>query len=1633
MNGDLGCIKTKYIDESLVSSTGAPHANGIWIAFEDVTGNGCYSALGKAPGFRGRSPFTITELGAPSGWQLMSYGTMAQSSCSGGDEGTLMHEMLHALGVKHEHARPDRESFLNVNLDNTDMDSQFTLIDTDSWIQVFDDAGEDRFPYETVSVMHYCSMCGATGASPVMTYKDGSIFGSGEFMTTTDSLQIIWNYCNADADQGNPTETINCQSLDKFNIQRPVYTNRVCDGRFDCFGGEDEIDGSMAICIPESTLDTGCCGSYWVGGTEFVHTGIDLNGHGTWHNPANTDEIILRWGSGTWYRGTAGNPEITGNGMSYMALSESANPTNAACPPVDTSWQTLGGDQYSVLCKSSGAQFNTVNECLESPCDVVATCTDTVGGFTCACPSTHSGDGVGAGSCTEIILEDECANNTHNCPEICNDQQIGFTCACQEGQFDANGDGLTCSEVEPCCEVFKVGLSWANYKLLCTHERTHSGTGFMDYNCEADPEFANTPTGFTMPAAVQYVANVNPPGYFLTNGVGVIPEDAGHITISIFTSSTPPTGAICPSLNTADWAQTSGQDWGFECVQFVTPDTPSDPDQCTDLTHNCSTAATCNNTDTGFTCHCNEGFGGDGVTCIILVDECAEGTDNCDVNAFCTNTPEAFDCVCLDGFNGDGFSCTQVDVNECEDGTHQCDESNSVCVNTEGDYQCNCINPNTWQQVDDKTCADFDECASATTTACTDLPNTMCNNVVDHQNQGIGFTCDCISGHEAGENGCVDTNECAVSPSPCGVDVNDSDNQICTNLPGDFECSCKHNGFEMSAAGDCIDTDECAQDEFTCGALPCVNLEGSFTCECQPGFDYDAANIICVDTDECFGDPCMTEMANPAACVNTEGSYECLCEIGFAHTTPNANECADIDECDANIDGCSVAAGEPAQCFNFEGGYECECAAGFVASTDQMRTTGFHCIDVDECAFGDICDSQSGNPVSCVNIEGGFTCECNEGFTADSTGACLDHNECENNPCAADLDCVNVEGGFECHCPAGSQPASDGNGADLTCEDIDECVNIGQCHRADGNAAICTNTPGSYQCDCEQGFLVDDDGWCNDIDECNLFRMRVSCSANTDCVNTPGSFECTCKAGFEGEQRNFGTVCIDVDECSANATNTCPVETNCVNLPGTFDCECPTGTTNIAPEGQWECSQDDPCAGVECQQGFECVREEGQGFCADMDECTWHFGNGDGFCTESNAMCVNLPGSFECQCPNTLVMDNDGICVGPCSVHECPLGEECSISEIAGIAIVDCVDINECLGDASVCHESAFCQNTAGAFNCTCVNDGEVADHMSGTTVCLNPCADLNCPTGSQCTQPDQAGATDFWCVCSDGAIALHGENGLECPTTDVCAGVECPENASCNAAGTCDCSEGFIMNENAICEQSDLCSAVVCETGFVCDDSTGECVDIDECADNSHMCDSFEQCVNQDASYSCTFDASQCPPESPVIWKGAKFGRVFYRGDSSIELRVTITNKNIDVKSSTYYGMLMFGKKKCGADFLRALTDGRVQVDVMDADHIYNVIDIYNRDDSSQSSTQIMFNLFNTETVDYPFSKKKGESMKKDQMLVSFWNLHTVNWGNKDWEECLELATVGAVQQIAEGDENFTNACATWQKTLWN
>ena len=339
----------------------------------------------------------------------------------------------------------------------------------------------------------------------------------------------------------------------------------------------------------------------------------------------------------------------------------------------------------------------------------------------------------------------------------------------------------------------------------------------------------------------------------------------------------------------------------------------------------------------------------------------------------------------------------------------------------------------------------------------------------------------------------------------------------------------------------------------------------------------------------------------------------------------------------------------------------------------------------------------------------------------------------------------------------------------------------------------------------------------------------------------------------------------------------------------------------------------------------------------------------------------------------------NGTCVPPCQAHECQQGFECQESQIAGIAIVNCVDINECTAADNVCTANNLnCNNLQGDYSCVCPSGTEFCQPGDNKTCCtVDPCADVVCPADATCNAAgvcecptgfflnENADSTLFCdevttdpcanVVCPADATC-NAAGVCECPAgfflndnadstlfcdevvTDLCANVVCPDNATCNAAGVCQCAEGFLMSEDAnfnlFCQEinPDLCATVACEAGFTC--LAGQCVDVDECADGTNMCDSFEICVNEQGSYSCTFDPAVCPA-SQVVWKGAKFGRIFYRGQMSIELRVTISNKGLDVRDSTYFGMLMFGRKKCGGDFLNALTDGRVRVDIMDKERV--------------------------------------------------------------------------------------------------
>ncbi|KAK7916626.1 hypothetical protein WMY93_012387 [Mugilogobius chulae] len=124
---------------------------------------------------------------------------------------------------------------------------------------------------------------------------------------------------------------------------------------------------------------------------------------------------------------------------------------------------------------------------------------------------------------------------------------------------------------------------------------------------------------------------------------------------------------------------------------------------------------------------------------------------------------------------------------------------------------------------------------------------------------------------------------------------------------------------------------------------------------------------------------------------------------------------------------------------------------------------------------------------SCNKCSGPDQCaECGRGWLLHN-GTCVDIDECDTKlgTCSADSYCLNKAGSYECKgCDAacvgcmGSGPArcrKCAPGYRLTgskCLDIDECSDLVMACR--GLDEICTNTEGSFHCDCAKGYIRKD-------------------------------------------------------------------------------------------------------------------------------------------------------------------------------------------------------------------------------------------------------------------------------------------------------------------------------------------------------------------------------------------------------------------------------------------------------------------------------------------------------------------------------------------------------------------------------
>ncbi|KAG5206599.1 hypothetical protein MJG53_008371 [Ovis ammon polii x Ovis aries] len=173
---------------------------------------------------------------------------------------------------------------------------------------------------------------------------------------------------------------------------------------------------------------------------------------------------------------------------------------------------------------------------------------------------------------------------------------------------------------------------------------------------------------------------------------------------------------------------------------------------------------------------------------------------------------------------------------------------------------------------------------------------------------------------------------------------------------------------------------------------------------------------------------------------------------GDSEPTP-VNPCYDGSHTCATTARCHPATGVD---------YTCECASGY-------QGDGRSCVDVNECATG---FHRCGPNSVCVNLLGSYRCECRSGYEfADDRHTCISitppPNPCENgrHNCApaSQARCIHHgDGSFSCACLPGY--AGDGH----RCTDVDECSE-NRCHPL----ATCSNTPGSFSCRCQPGYYGD--------------------------------------------------------------------------------------------------------------------------------------------------------------------------------------------------------------------------------------------------------------------------------------------------------------------------------------------------------------------------------------------------------------------------------------------------------------------------------------------------------------------------------------------------------------------------------
>ncbi|CAG9113923.1 unnamed protein product [Plutella xylostella] len=518
-------------------------------------------------------------------------------------------------------------------------------------------------------------------------------------------------------------------------------------------------------------------------------------------------------------------------------------------------------------------------------------------------------------------------------------------------------------------------------------------------------------------------------------------------------------------------------------------------------------------------------------------------------------------------------------------------------------------------------------------------------------------------------------------------------------------------------------------------------------------------------------DPCIVGRAScglHSTCVVQGNSFTCVCPSGFTQSYEGSMvNCVDINECTTNTHNCDVNA----ECYNHEGGFRCVCRSDY-------KGDGVNCVEATSCE--ESCDPNAQCVFSPLNT---FVCQCNPGYVGDgnycteirSTTAASSVAEADYNQTFVLPHCSNDE----CICPPGysnyvdenvpntklcrldyepEQTTRDQSGPGIRCETDEDCPPHAACS-------------GNLECACLEGY--EGDGY-----ECieRSYDSKCVCGANAGCVDTgAGDTICVCNPGYQGDgivcRPNY--VCLNDTDCTNNSE--CRYEHTLQD----YICQCIDGYTKDQNE---QCVPiGTSCDGTVCAAAATCLFDTAIG----IHYCQCNMGyHGDGYVCQPNFGCTNnsdcelnaecrpdaLNNEYVCQCVEGYTKDQNDACI---------------------------LDGLSCDGAICARHASCLFDDTIGIHYCHC-DQGYEGEGIISCTQLEHTCAiDNDCSVDGICTKNEYG----YECVCREGFIG----DGYTCNEEQTCRNNPylCDTHASClkrNGVYVCECNSGYLGNGSS-CE----------------------------------------------------------------------------------------------------------------------------------------------------------------------------------------------------------------------------------------